>query len=328
MLEGYTKEKIEELCSEENLQIKCNHSKFWVSEVYGLGRAYREYAYFYPESMPLYIYSGHGIYFCDKPVKHELESEAPVQFFNWEKFVQDFKRESDKPCYKIEWPYLSYIKRRGVKRDENPEGTIVYPSHSTPLTDDIFDIEKYIEQLKSLPEKFHPIYVCLHKHDITKGVHNAYLEAGFNVVTAGHHGDDRYIDRFYELLRHFKYSTSNEISTYTFLSVNLGVPFFTYGENTKIINHEDINYAKGELNFQQFDGYQEAYNLFLKNPLKDEILISKEQVDYVNDKLGVGADMSRFKFTLLIWGAFFSYRFNPVRMVKKFIRLQKERCSS
>lgn len=327
MLEGYTKEKIEELCSENNLQTGCRRSKFWVSEVYGLGRAFREYAYFYPQKIPLYVYSAHGIYFCDKPVKHELESEAPVQLFNWDKFIQEFKKKSSKPCYKVEWPYLYYIKKNGFKRVEDPEGTIVYPSHSTPLDKETFDIQKYIEQLKSLPEKFQPISICLHKHDIDKGVHNKYIEAGFKVFTAGHYSDERYIDRFYEILKNFKYSTSNEISSYTFLSVNFGIPFFTYGESSKIVNLEDINYAKGELKFQEFDGYQDAYQLFLRNPLENDISISQEQIDYVNDKLGVGADMSRLKFTIILWWAFLVYRFNPIRMVKKFIKLQKAKCN-
>lgn len=320
MIEGYTKEKLEELCSENNLQIGCNHSKFWVSEIYGLGRAYREYAYFYPKSMPLYVYSAHGVYFFDSPCKHELESEATVQLYSWDKYVKEFKQQSKKPCYQVEWPYLYYVKKRGVKRVENPKGTIVYPAHSTPLLEETFDIKNYIEQLKSLPEKFHPIYICLHKHDIDKGVHNVYLDAGFSVVTAGNFGDDRFVDRFYEILKHFKYSTSNEIYTCTFLSVNFGVPFFAYGENSKTINYEDPNYEKGEFKFQNIDGYQEAYELFLRNPFEDEIEISKEQIDYVNDKLGVGADMSRLKFTLLLWWAFFSYRFNPVRMLVKFFK--------
>lgn len=327
MLEGYSKEKLKKLCSESDLQQNCIRTKFWVSEVYGLGRALREYSYFYPKKKPLYVYSNHGPYFFGDIPKHELESEAPIQIYNSKKFVDMFRKKSKKPCIRIEWPYLPYIKRHGIKRVENPQGTIVYPSHSTPLVNETFDIQKYIEQLKALPEKFHPICICLHKHDIDKGVHETYLDAGFSVFTAGHYGDDRYIDRFYEIMKHFKYVTSNEVSSYTFYAINMAIPFFVYGENTKVVNIGDENYDKDELKIFSFSGYPEAYNLFLQDPFKEEILITCEQEDFVKQVLGEDEEISRLKMTIVLWWAFFAYRFNPVRMITKFIRLQKAKCN-
>lgn len=322
MIKPMTKEEIESICSEDNVHQSTKKWKFWVSEVYGLGRALREYSYFYPHKLPLYIYINHGVYFCEPIWQHEIESEAPMQFYNWNKSIKKFKEKSKKPCFQIEWPYIFYRKNHNIQRVEKPEGTIVYPSHSTPLDKETFDITSYMQQLRNLPEEFHPLYVCLHKHDIAKGVHKTYLDAGFNVCTAGHYSDDSYIDRFYDIMKHFKYSMSNEVSTYTFLSVEMGVPFFIYGEKSKMINLEDENYEIGEMDFNKFEGYKEAYELFLKDPFKDKIAISKDQLDYVNDKLGKDSGVSRLQFTILLWWAILVYRFSIIRMIKKFIKLK------
>lgn len=43
----------------------------------------------------------------------------------------------------------------------------------------------FYKQLKNLPEKFHPITICLHHCDIETGKLLPYIKKGFHVVPAG-----------------------------------------------------------------------------------------------------------------------------------------------
>lgn len=320
MLKPFSKEEIEDLCSDENLHQKCNRWKFWTSEVYGLGKSLREYAYFYPQKLPLFVYSSHGVFFKGEPSKHELESKAPIQLYNWDEHVKLFKKKSKKLCYQFEWPYVYYRKKHGFKKHDDAKGTIVFPAHVTQTVKNEFDIDKYIYQLKSLPEEFQPVSICLHKSDVEDGIHQTYLNAGFNVYTAGNYSDDRYLDRFYDLLSHFKYSTSNEIGSYVFFSVEMGIPFFFYGEKAKLINHGDDNFCVGEIDYFKDENYKKAVELFTYEIKNNSIEISQNQLEFVNDKLGINSGMTRLKMTLILWWGFIAYRLNPFRALTKFLK--------
>lgn len=316
ILESFSEEKIKELCSVENLRQR-SRWKFWPSEVYGIGRALRESSYFYPKKVPLYLYSNHSPFYIEIVSKHELENDAPVQIFNWIKSVNEFKKKSKKPCFNVQWPYIRYRKNHKIERAKDATGTIVFPTHTTDAWDDEFNQDKYIQDLKNLPEKFHPVSICIHKHDVDKGLHEVYLKAGFKVYTAGHYADERYIDRFYEILRNFKYSTSNELGACGLYSVELGIPYFTYGERSKLINKSDDNFPKGYLDRFQLEGYKEEDELFVRNPFAEEIVITEGQKKFVYERMGLDAKDSRLKITLILWFAFVLYKIN---IIKKFMK--------
>jgi hypothetical protein len=90
-----------------------------------------------------------------------------------------------------------------------PKGTICFAAHSTPGIDDTSDIELYARQLLALPDKFQPVTVCLHMHDINKGQYKIFQNAGLPVVTAGNTSDHKFIERFLNILKEYSYSTSN-----------------------------------------------------------------------------------------------------------------------
>jgi hypothetical protein len=54
-------------------------SPFWVTEVYGLGRCLKAYA-FYPEKFPLFCYMDHGVTLFDSIPSHEKENDCTSYF--------------------------------------------------------------------------------------------------------------------------------------------------------------------------------------------------------------------------------------------------------
>ena len=292
-------EQLEEFCQSFSVPYKLtSRMSYWTTEVYGLGKFIRKYGY-YPKWLPLCVYTDHGPR-EHKPSKYELESSAPVQMYHSPNSVKHWKKVSDKPCYCYLSPFVYYRRTNGISVDQNAKGTIAFPAHTTPAIDDISDIQTYIDDLQKLPEEFQPVSVCLHMHDINKGVHNKFIAAGFPVYTAGHASDYDYIERFYSIIKQFKYGTSNTFGSYIFYCIELGIPFSIIGAKQKFINKSDPNVVIGEYDpYKECMHYREASDLFAGI----NTVINQNQREYVNFHLGLKDTISRKKMAAVLYYA-------------------------
>jgi hypothetical protein len=307
------------LCSDEKNKIKkviFSEDSQWTAEIYSFGVNIRSYG-FYPKFLPLLIYTDHGpAMITENPAPHELNSKAFVQFYHNSQMVKKFKTISTKPCYTLYSPFVFYRRKNKVKINNNSAGTLAFPAHSTGATENLMDWNIYIKQLKDLPEEFHPISVCLHMHDVNRGLHKIFMQNGFDVYTAGHADDDRFAERFYDILKKFKYSTSNIIGSYTYYAVEMGVSFFIYGEDPQYYNHWDPNIEIGKYtSYKEDPKYIFAKNLFKKITVN----ISEEQKKYVESSLGINDGISRFKMFLILYGCFFKYLFSKTKIIFNYI---------
>lgn len=305
---GYSEEKLFRLC---NKRVKKGVAKwqYWTSEVYSQGRHYRRYG-FYPVFLPLFVYSDHGP--ADTLVyPHEIKNDAEAMLVIDNRKVLKYKEQSQKPCYSVISPLVWY-RRQNKIIPTDAKGTLAFPSHSTPEIECEFDIPQYIEQLKALPEEMQPVCVCLHMHDINKGQHKIFLEHGIPVYTAGSAFDVRFAQRYYDILKHFKYSTSNMIGSYVYYSVEMGIPFSLYGVKNTYTNIYDTNIAKGEYKFNERDYYRFLNSLFEGINTS----ISQAQLEYVISGVGIEKSISRFKMAKILYGAFLNRLFK-----RKIIKL-------
>ncbi len=62
-----------------------------------------------------------------------------------------------------------------------------------------------------------------------------FISKGYKVVTAGNPHDNTYTQKFYAILKNYKYTMSNLIGSYTFYSVEMGIPFSLYGRRTELL---------------------------------------------------------------------------------------------
>jgi len=312
-------DKLVEYCNENILNYVFSISEYWPSELYSLGVYTRIYG-FYPMLLPLCVYSDHGVTLIDKPSKHELDSDAPCQLYHSPRLVKAWKDVSKKPCYVRFSPFVFYRRKNSIEKDKNATGTIAFPAHSTPSIEDVSNINKYIDELLSLPVEFHPVSICLHNHDINKGRHIIYLNRGMTVFTAGNGMDSRFAERFYNILKKFKYSTSNLVGSYAYYSVEMGIPFSIYGEKQKFINNADDNLDYGEYDpYKLFSSYSLSYELF--NKLSTSI--TKEQKDAVEFELGLRDGISRVKMASVLYSSFLKWIFSK-RSINFFSRKLKK----
>jgi len=296
-------EILESLCNDCNTELT-KIPEFWTAEIYSFGINIRSYG-FYPKFLPLIIYTDHApAMVSEKPAPHELNSRALVQFYHDYKMVEKFKTLSKKPTFTLYSPFVYYRKKNKIEINYDALGTIAFPSHSTGATENMMDWNSYIKQLKDLPEKFHPISICLHMHDVNRGLHKIFIQNGFDVYTAGHVDDDKFAERFYNILKKFKYSTSNLIGSYTFYCVEMDIPFFLYGNPPQYYNKWDPNIEIGK-----YESYKKAPKyIFLENLFKEiSTIITKDQRSYVKECLGIETGVSRFKMFIILYSCFFKY---------------------
>lgn len=242
---GFSIKKLLELCDIKLMNKGKAPVLYGVPEQYSQGRIFREYARF-PEELPLNIYADHGIPINFKVALHELENKAYAFFSYHEKKYQLVKEQCRQPSFKVPHPLIWYRREHGIEQIENPQGTLFFAVHSTPDVSVFYDIEQICAQLKLLPDEMQPVAVCLFMSDIHNGTFLKYLENGVPVYTAGNVWDIRFVDRFYDLLRRFKFTASNSYGTYLFYSVEMGIPFMYLKQDYYFYNYSDRNLPAGK----------------------------------------------------------------------------------
>jgi hypothetical protein len=157
----------------------------------------------------------------------------------WSKRIADaWKKQTDKEVLVSGAPFLMYKQIHNIAQASDASGTVVFPAHSTQSFTQKYDVDDYCRQLNALPEHMKPITVCLHYRDMEHCA-SQFEKHGFTVVTAGESRQpgDGFVRNFYRILSAHKYSTSNMVGSYSFYSVELGIPFFIYGPSSEFISN-------------------------------------------------------------------------------------------
>jgi len=245
---GYITLKENNDLEEQIKRIQFYESKYGVADTtkwYSLGFALKKYLGL-PQFIPLFVYIDHGVPIYDDPVQSDLTTRLPILSIRKSR-QEAIKKKCGKDTYVMGSPYVHYRKLRHIERDPEAKGTIVFASHSTHLVDIVLDWHSYAERLLDLPSIFYPLTVCLYWKDLLNDIQRPFLERSIPVVTAGHMADPDFIDNFYNILRTHLYSTSNMFGSYVFYSVEMGIPFFLYGDLPKYNNYGgDRNRPIGE----------------------------------------------------------------------------------
>ncbi|MDR1361737.1 MAG: hypothetical protein LBJ16_00805 [Holosporaceae bacterium] len=309
---GYNEEELQKLSDERSIP-------YILRESYSFGKIIREYG-FYPSLLPLTIYHLHGAgrVFSNHPYQHELDSKAYCMFVNNSADVQTYS-DAGMDCEVMFHPFVYYRRSRKIEKSQNAKGTIIFPSHMTPDVDDLSDVSEYIEQIKNLPDIYKPLSVCMCWVDITQGKHKVWMENGFPVYTVGNAYHEEFVERFYDLIRHFKFMTSNSIGSQTYYAVEMGIPFFLFGSGPQYFNKTDPNFPKGKMDIHKHENYKKIHNLFTE--LTTEI--NPRQKQAVLEGLGVHDGISRLKMMRILYMGFFKGKKVTFSLLKVTIYLLK-----
>ena len=264
--------------------------------IYGLYAIIREYASF-PSTLPLLCRYEHGWNPLPKPNPYDARTDQPIMLVWSRRRLEEWNEVSSIPAAIIGSPFVHYRNKMQIEKDIAANGTVAFPAHSTPQIDAVFDIDEYCKQLKSLPIEFHPITICLHAHDLERKKDEIYKKNGFNVVTAGPIWvlGFEYVQKFYDILRSHKYATSNQVGSYSFYAVEMGIPFFIFGEPANLDNSGD-KLMPSKYSYSDYPMGAFATKMF-PGPTR---VISEEQKKFVEEELGVHDCLSGIELRQLL----------------------------
>ena len=263
---------------------------------YGFNVIIKEYARF-PNFLSLPCHWEHG-WSLSLPLNTDLATNKPLMLVFSKRRERAWKEKSHIPVAVMGAPFVHYRRMRNIKKDENAKGTVAFPSHSCYGIESIFDINKYCEELRKLPDDFQPVTICLHIDDVNTGKGDIFKKQGFDFFTAGNRDSAKFPSRFYNILKIHKYSTSNTIGTHTFYSVEMDIPFFILGEINLFNNYNDPNAPKGRYSILYDEIGRYTYNLFNTKPVK---YITQEQLDFVLSEVGVNDCLCRNEMNKTLW---------------------------
>jgi hypothetical protein len=301
---GMTDEQLEAACKPRNEGFV--HLINWTSEVYSFGKCFREISN-YPRIFPLFIYSDHGAGLHSNLYPHEVNNKAKVHA-TWHPLkAQRYKNFERREFIYIPHPWIFYRRKKEFNRVEAPEGTIAFFTHHVPgIKWQGHDTEEYFEFLKALPEKYQPVILCMHMHDINAGHHKELRKYGLPIVTAGNAYSPDFVDKFYGLIRNFAYGTSQDWGSQLAYCVELGIPYFLTGGTQKLININHNEMPVGTVD-KFIDSFHEEY------VKKAEMLfsaradtVSSEQLKFIESVLGLDSGLSAKDVSCIIWREFYS----------------------
>ena len=159
----------------------------------------------------------------------EVEKNHPfkARFLLSETQRNVYQAQSDRSLYVIGSPMCYAAKMLGNELDSlrrSAQGTLVFPAHSTHHITATFDHQAFIERLKQIAPKEHPVTVCLYWRDIQLGRHRDYLEAGFQCTTAGHMFDPGFVERMLKIILSHKSALTNRIGSSSLFAAAFGLP--------------------------------------------------------------------------------------------------------
>lgn len=281
--------------------------------IYGLNKLIREHTGF-PQWIELPCEYEHGISVYYYPLKSKYRNKKPVILAYNKMSEKVWKKHSRKPIFILGSPFVHFRRDKQIEMKQDAQGTVAFPSHSTDLIDAEFDINEYCNELLNLPPEFHPVTICLHWDDILKGKNKVFETYGFAVKSAGDIYSPEFCRNFYDILSSHKYSTSNQVGSYTFYAVEMGIPFFIIGKLPVLINHGgDPNVPENEYCILEEEHSKYVHELFNTGPVKS---ILEEQKKLTDQTVGVNDCMEGRELGKILLKFYFA---SLPRRLKRFL---------
>lgn len=279
--------------------------QYFETRCYGLNYIIKEYAGF-PSWLPMPCHTEHGWTPLPNPLESDLLNDKPIMLvlnIRREKAWKEAKTKKD--VYILGTPFIHYKNIHQIKKNRGAKGTVVFPSHSTYDLKSLYSPKKLCQELVKIPKKYKPITICLFWLDYIDHSSQIYKDYGFTVTSAGPKLNNSldFVKNFYNILSSHKYATSNEVGSYTFLAIDLKIPFFLTGTEPVINNRgkRDVNINKDSAKMSDYVMGKKAMKLFSTGPVDK---ISKEQRNFVIAETGIKNCVSRKQLNKILWNGY------------------------
>ena len=328
---SFSDKKLKEL-SRENLKERGKAPWFeFCSEIYSLGKTFREH-YKFPKFLSLPVSSDHGVSIQSTYDEYERNTKGP--YFTWNKGKCKKIKSTGREAYHVRHPWVEYQNKINFQLNPKRKGTLVFfPKSIETIRVNHKFVDNYMKSLKKLPKKCKPISICLFYYDINHGLHKKLRKYNFPLVTAGYSSSIFFVDRFYKLIKNFKYATSplgGRPGTFFYFCVDSLIPFFFYGRNLEYYSTGSKFFRKGKVNLHKLlsikYGSKKQYYEMLKltnNFMQIKDRVSRSQLNIVREYLGYSSKISKLKINLILWKSFILNLGNIIKIYYGGIFLRK-----
>ena len=281
---------------------------------YGMKKALLSYVGL-PQSFPLKAHLQHGagmIYRNDQPDPGVLETKYKNVFL-CNRYQADLCKKylPDKNIYVVGSIFPLYRQQQGIVQDEDAEGSLFFPAHSTEAVRAYDDIEKTLNILDNLPDYLKPIKVSIYYTDLLNGLNTVYEDQGYETFTNGHRGDTQFVDKFYQVMKSVKYAIGTTLGSQAYYAVEMDIPYIIIGDPAKLVNEGNEYYPEGAIQVKDYvrHGYAKHYqarSLFVPEDVTHGVAITPEQRAFVRQSTGSDDKISRTQLKKVILKSFFS----------------------
>lgn len=273
--------------------------RFDTVRLYGFNKILRSMAK-YPSKYVLPCHIEHGWYTMDGANKADLRAQKKIMLVYNQRRKAVWEKESKTPCEIVGSLFVRYRRENRIEKEKTARGSIFYPVHSCSNTDANYEIESVCDELDNLALEYKPVVVSLYYYDIESKHHDViYKKRGYDVVCAGKPDSSDFVERYYNILRNYKYAISNNVGTYTFYSVEMGIPFFLIGNEPRYQYKSIRGDLKGSYKLSDGENGSKAYALFSTGPVTS---ITNAQRVYVEQEMGVNDWLSNDELHTLLMG--------------------------
>jgi hypothetical protein len=301
----------------ENLRSELNFRFHWSSEIYSLGKCYREVLRL-PRFVPLLFTSDHGVNLGSAFDSGILElNEVHFSHLTWSSKVLELEGRLSSPKFQgFPHPWVTYRKIHGIEataknlRDE----VIYFPIHSSGGSKPYgFDDEHAIEFLKRNFGHDTRVKICIAYGDLNSSRSSFYSTQGYEIVTVGSPWDPNFIDNFYNLIKDCKILVSEGYGSQVAYAIEFGVPVYIIPRLSFEIDEITGNIRRNQ--FEDYPAVESRVQYVEKLFGKLDFQISAEQIDFIHGLLGFEflsqqnkfIQILRFKNTALLPYWFFKY---------------------
>lgn len=285
-----------------------------------------------PDWLPASCHLEHGavsMFKQGKPNTLILSNPYPVIFLSNKEQLDHCKAYPiKKPAYILGSLFPRYRRFKEIEKSPSAKGSLIFTGHSTKSIGIKSDWDRLVAEFKALPSIYHPLTVSIYYIDYLKGAHKPFLEAGFDVVTAGHISDPSFINNFYDSLRQFNYVISTDVGSHLYYAVEMGIPFFIYGTPSSYLNEDKELQERGKVykmkDLKEFDGVSQLFTPTIEE-IKAGINITEEQKNFVHQKIGTQEALPFEEIKAIIkkyqWGYYAKETMKaPITLPMKFYR--------
>ena len=288
---GFTNEQLEWLC-ENNSYVKDKIYKqksspwlFWTAELYSFGKCYRSWL-IWPKWLPLPVYSDH---FADPEgqlFKHEINNKAKYHLCFWSGRYNSILAQQKKIPIRVQHPWITYRRSIGIEQSTKAAGCLVFVPHSVPgirILDFDNKFQKFILTLQKYFNKSE-IKLCVHMHDVKNNLHVYLRKFNLPIFSLGDTSSSLFVDRFYQLVRHFRAGSSPISGSQLYYCAELGLDYYLEGEEFTFQNDSQFDYPFGKIE----DSKERKLALEMDDMLFRERAKTKADAKkWINDVLGV-----------------------------------------